>query len=224
MRHFFTVVLVGLFVSGANAASLIVDANGILLGADQVNVDNALYNVRFLDGTCGDLYNGCDEIGDASFAPPQPLEATASALRALMDQVFLDGPLGAFDTDPSLINGCSLGTDNCLVSTLGYIEPFGSPDLASRLVTNAADEGSVQEGSLSIGLNFATATPLGPDVDLGSVFDMGSTGGTNAVFTPVPPIPLPASFTLLASCVLGGVLFARSRLIALGNRAALPTV
>ena len=74
--------------------------------------------MRFVDGTCIDLIDGCDELADFTFTT---LEAATAASVALQNQVFVDGPSGAFDTDPELTNGCSNAT-HCVALT-----PFEIP-------------------------------------------------------------------------------------------------
>jgi hypothetical protein len=85
---------------------------GQLMGASGVLVDGNLYGVQFLDGTCIDLFNGCDDVSDFTFQT----EASATlASQALLDQVFLDGVDGAVDSLPSLTNGCEDAT-TCLAN------------------------------------------------------------------------------------------------------------
>jgi hypothetical protein len=88
--------------SSASAATLIV-VGGQLLGASGVDVAGTLYNVEFLDGTCIDLYNGCDDVSDFTF---QTGIETNLASQALLDQVFTDGVAGLFDSFPELTEGC----------------------------------------------------------------------------------------------------------------------
>jgi len=101
----FRVLITSLLVatSGAQAATLDV-VGGQLVGAPAVDVDGALYNVKFLDGTCIAVFNGCDSNSDFTF---QTLASANLAAQALLDQVLVDGAPGAFDTDPELTNGCS---------------------------------------------------------------------------------------------------------------------
>jgi hypothetical protein len=47
---------------------------------------------------------------------PETSAAAVLASQALLDQVFLDGPLGDFDSEPYLINGCS-SASYCTSST-----------------------------------------------------------------------------------------------------------
>ncbi len=88
--------------AATNAATLIV-SEGTLIGASGVNVDGRLYDVEFQDGTCIELFNGCDRVSDFVF---QNRVEAVRASQALLDQVFLDGPLGSFDSTPTLTQGC----------------------------------------------------------------------------------------------------------------------
>jgi hypothetical protein len=105
----------GMGIGSAQAVELIV-SGGELIGAADVNVGGTLYNVEFADGTCAELFSGCNEATDLPFAT---MSAANQASQALLDQVFV----GAFDTDPSLARGCE-DSALCAVST-----PFGTPGL-----------------------------------------------------------------------------------------------
>ena len=94
-------VLCLLAASSASAATLNV-VGGQLLGASGVDVDGTLYDVEFLDGTCVELYSGCDMASDFTFTTQADAEL---ASQALLDQVFLDG-VDLFDTVPGTTNGC----------------------------------------------------------------------------------------------------------------------
>ena len=101
------------FVSVSHAGILKLNVeNGILTGADNVSVNGSLYNVRFLDGTCIDLFNGCDE--DSDFLFNRELTAGAAA-NALLAQVFVGGQF----MDWTKIAGCGSG-EFCAVYT-----PYG---------------------------------------------------------------------------------------------------
>ena len=103
---------------GAQAATFDV-IGGQLFGASGVDVGGTLYDVEFLDGSCITLFNGCDDVSDFTF---QTSLAASVASQALLDQVFLDGPLGNFDSSPNLTNGCSIG----LASTRCWsLTPYG---------------------------------------------------------------------------------------------------
>ena len=104
-----SVMVVQLAASSASAANLNV-SGGQLLGASGVTVDGISYNVEFLEGTCIALYGGCDEASDFTFTTES---AAMLASQALLDQVFLDGGLGNFDTDVDLTFGCTGSTPHC---------------------------------------------------------------------------------------------------------------
>jgi hypothetical protein len=106
MRKLVLVAALALMAGGSQAATLNV-VGGQLMGASNVLVDGGLYDVQFLDGTCIDLYNGCDDNSD--FAPLQSFAFVELALAALGNQVFIDtGVAGEeFFSEPSLTNGCS---------------------------------------------------------------------------------------------------------------------
>ena len=103
MRKFVLAAVLVLMASSAQAATLDV-IGGQLMGASNVLVDGNLYDVQFQrDGSCIDLYNGCDEVSDFTF---QTNASATLATQALLDQVFLDGPEGSFDSDATLTHGC----------------------------------------------------------------------------------------------------------------------
>ena len=113
MRKLVLVVGLVLMASGAQAVTLNV-VGGQLMGASDVLVDGSLYDVQLLDGSCIDLYNGCNDPLDFTFNT----EASASlAMQALLDQVFLDQPCAWagecnewFDSAPYFTNGCEFNS------------------------------------------------------------------------------------------------------------------
>ncbi len=102
MRKLFVAIALVLIAGGAQAVTITV-VGGQLMGASGVLVDRSLYDVEFLDGSCIDLYDGCDEASDFTF---QTGASAVLASQALLDQVFLDGPSGNFASAPVLVNGC----------------------------------------------------------------------------------------------------------------------
>jgi hypothetical protein len=102
------------FSSPSSAADPIV-SSGTLTGATNVNVNGTLYNVEFVDGTCVGLFGGCDSASDFTFQSSSDAQAAA---QALLDQVFLDGVSGQFDSQPQLTLGCTL--DDCFADV-----PYG---------------------------------------------------------------------------------------------------
>ncbi len=114
-------------------AGPVVDSTGQLTGATSVIVNDVSYNVEFLDGTCVDLFDGCDDLSDFTFTTVT--EATAAA-QALLDSVFQDGPHGLFDTNPSLTNGCSDAAECDALIPFG----FSGTLVRARIASNHAFE------------------------------------------------------------------------------------
>ncbi len=107
---------------GAYASPLLqVAESGHLTGAHGVVVGESVYDVQFMDGTCAELYDGCDEASDFIF---QTSEAANAASLALIAQVFVDSALGLFDSEPGQILGCP-GPATVLGSCLA-ITPYTS--------------------------------------------------------------------------------------------------
>lgn len=109
------------FASQASAAVLTVH-DGILTGATNVSIGGDFYDVQFVDGSCNSLFNGCN-----ASAFTFTTEATAmAASRALLDQVFVDGPAGNFDSVTNKIAGCTYA-GRCIA-----IVPFARDSINTR--------------------------------------------------------------------------------------------
>ena len=93
----FAIIGILAVAQSASAATILVNANGQLTGATGVNVQGTLYDVSFTDESCVTVYEGCDEVSDFLFTTQS---AATAASQALLDQVFVDGPSGLFDTVP----------------------------------------------------------------------------------------------------------------------------
>ena len=176
MRWFGSMVLVSAFLgSNAAAATLDVDAFGILLGASGVDVGGASYDVTFQSGSCASIFMGCNDVSDFQFATEA--DATTAAA-ALLDQVFLDTAVGQFDTSVLSISGCELRASNC-----SALVAFAPGSIATATVAiNEVDEASDRISVTGLGNSSVLAAPF-------------------AVFTeaaPIAPVPLPASGWLLA--------------------------
>jgi hypothetical protein len=107
------------FAPSAHAAIPNVVA-GELVGASMVNVGGVLYDVEFVEGTCISVFDGCDSTDDFAFTD---LATVDLASQALLDQVFLDGTAGSFDTDLTATAGCA-SEAVCTAQT-----PYSLPDI-----------------------------------------------------------------------------------------------
>ena len=61
---------------GASAATLIV-TDGELTGASGVRVDGNLYDIKVGDGSCIELFDGCDSVSDSHLRTETPLSVPA---------------------------------------------------------------------------------------------------------------------------------------------------
>lgn len=109
------------FASNAYAATLITDGSGQLIGTHDVVVSGASCDVAFLDGSCVEVFSGCDELTDITFLQDE----AATAAQALLDQVFI----GQFDNDPELTRGCN-STETYRVQIPRWVNGDGSAHVA----------------------------------------------------------------------------------------------
>ena len=117
--------------------------NGKLTGASNVEVLHnsgiVLYDLEFLDGSCIQLFGGCDAASDFVF--PDSLTASQAA-NAFFSSLLIDSPQGAFGTQPGLTNGCTVGLsiDNCQLLVPYALAPFGNVSVILATNTTAAFE------------------------------------------------------------------------------------
>lgn len=108
--------------TAAPAATILVNGLGTLLRAEDVIVGSQSYAVDFLDGTCIDLFGGCNEATDFTFMNS---EDALAASEALLAQVFIDASWGLFDSSPSPPRGCDVPTHRCVIFTpFGFVDPL----------------------------------------------------------------------------------------------------
>jgi len=128
MRVAGLVLVLGVMAGSAEASAILIVSNGILQGATGVTVGGALYDVELLNGSCPALFSGCDAASDFQF---QTDGAATLAAQALLDQVFLDGPQGMFDSVPTMNSGCQgfVGPPDavCAIYIPYQVAPFSQP-------------------------------------------------------------------------------------------------
>jgi len=176
------VLTLGLTVTSAHASAiLVVNGSGILTGATGVDVGGTLYDVTFVDGSCAVVFDGCDDAA-TDFTFTTQADALAAS-QALLDQVFLDGGQGNFDSSPNLTFGCT-------ASLCQALTPFEFLDLGGPLFL---EFGVAQNTSFSDGTGIQGIAPF-PDTT-------NATTDVYARWTPsadTTPVPEPSSLTLLS--------------------------
>lgn len=135
MRPCVKVILTALlaFPGFAPGAPILQTSGGELTGAQGVLVNGVGYNVEFLDGTCTAVFGVCSP---ANFAFSTLADANAASA-ALLEQVFVDGTSGDFDSDPSLTSGCTVSL--CVAITPYDFLAVSNEIHASLLLNQQAD-------------------------------------------------------------------------------------
>ena len=165
---------VGLSAAAASAAAILDVIGGQLVGARDVQVGDTLYNVQFTEGSCVDFFDGCDAVSDFPF---ETNDDALVAAQALLDQVFIDGPAGLFDTEPFAIAGC-IGDFVCNAYIPFEVGNGGAFSVRSTFARNHIDE-AMDDPFTIIGL-----TPQQPFTD----FDTA----VLAVFSPARTVDVAA--------------------------------
>jgi hypothetical protein len=148
--------LAATFSLGSAQAALLTVTGDKLTGATNVDVGGTAYDVQFVDGSCNAIFGGCLT---SLFAFSSQVTAFQAA-QALLDQVFLDGSLGQFDSLPRLTNGCT-ATSQCLALTpysLYTALQGNTPSVGFAGARNAAPGSGFTDGLLGYGLPTAFDT------------------------------------------------------------------
>jgi hypothetical protein len=192
MRMFILSVVL-FFVAGAAQAATLNVVAGELRGASGVDVGGTFYDVQFLDGTCIDLFNGCDALSDFTF---NSLASATLASQALLDQVFLDGAEGNFDSQPSLTRGCEAAS-SCFSLT-----PYNGNGPNNGFIFFDLDMVIANNSS---GFNNVGHVDFFDEEGFGLVFQDSSSFSehTWAVFSPATPVPEPSTALLLVLGLTG---------------------
>ena len=159
IRTVITALLV--FTPFAANADLIVNSDGKLVGATGVDVGGTLYDVVFADGTCIDVFTGCDEQSDFTFGNGAD---AAEASQALLDQVLVDGALGMFDSDPLLTNYCLIISARPDLSVCGITTGYGIDAPSGEVLIAFADnwDDPARDAAYDVGAVVPPAYNLGP--------------------------------------------------------------
>lgn len=91
-----------------NPLELLFDQTGKLAGANKIWIDGNYFDVRFVDGTCAAVFNGCDSPTDFAVMANQ----AENASQALLDQVLQ----GELDRVPTRTRGCEFSI-SCWIVT-----------------------------------------------------------------------------------------------------------
>lgn len=156
---------------------------GQLVGASNVDVGGVLYDVEFVEGTCIGVFDGCDSPDDFTFSD---LASVAAASQALLDQVFLDGVAGDFDSDPTSTFGCTHATVGSVQTPYLLIDADG---LGVGIALNAAAEAN---DAIADGQTERTADSA---VGAGQFYVF-------AVWTPIAAAPVPGPGLLVGVALL----------------------
>ena len=114
-----------------------VNETGQLTGATGVELLGSFYDVEFIEGTCSEIFSGCDENSDFDFPQPENFknsglasDAAYDASFALWFQVFDPNPL--YDYNPELTLGSEIMTaGNMIFITPSHMYVGGSGTIVS---------------------------------------------------------------------------------------------
>ena len=177
------------FVAGAAQAATLNVVAGQLMGASGVDVGGTFYDVQFLDGTCIDLFNGCDDDSDFTF---NSLASATLASQALLDQVFV----ATFDSQPDFTRGCGPSIPLCRsITPYGADLEFG--DFGTVSMSTAVNDPLVGFFDLS-----ADGVLLDSSYRSYDTFQLDP-NYVWAVWAPLTPVPEPSTALLLGLGLTG---------------------
>ena len=163
-------------VASGLAAPMLTMSGGQLTGATGLDVGGTPYDVTIMDGTCVDLFSGCDEASDFPFAD---LTEANTAVTEIFN--LINGSI--FENAPPTVLGCSIAVI-CTIYTPTL--PLGANDTISAALISIFAANPLVQASTLVGRT------LGPSI-----------GFTYAKWTPSAPIPEPTTMMLLSTGLLG---------------------
>ena len=103
LKSLATAMLFAVIATAGHAATYTTDGSLQLTGATGVDVSGTLYDVTFEEGSCAEVFSGCDNVSDDfDFDTLAAAEAAADSIGL---QIFEKGDL--YDTDPEKTFGCT---------------------------------------------------------------------------------------------------------------------
>jgi hypothetical protein len=200
LRKLVLISFASFFASNCVAVTLNI-SGGQLLGASDVDVLGFSYDVEFANGTCFDLFDGCDGYSDFTF---QDAQTASAASLALLDQVLLDDSTAAmidFDFYANLTFTC----DDSVSLVCSFFTPFASSVLTGSYAGLFVDS--------YIAKNYSDAK-VGPSLDFSEHFgwlsssqQYNATTYSYAIWSPAAstlnPVPAPPAIILFAFGVAG---------------------
>jgi hypothetical protein len=196
---FMSISLLTLIISTTSHGAVLNINSGTLVGAMNVDVDGTRYDVEFIEGICADIFDDCNENADFTFSnPTNDGTLINAAMQALLDQVFIDTPQGAFDTNPALTLGCTNAVE-CNVRTPLFVSGGSGLGIVAAVNKNVIDNGQLQfldhltAGGGQRGYNTTNGDPFNPAAE----------AIVYARWTGAAPVPIPAAIWLFGFGMFG---------------------
>jgi hypothetical protein len=193
---FVSVVAVLVFGAAPTRAASLIVSGGELMGATGVSVNGTFYDVEFVEGTCVELFEKCDQLSDFAFTTQADALAASDAL---LEQVMLDSVGHFFDSQPELTAGCS-DIVQCWAHT-----PYGFAQGGARVQVGVAANRSPDAEDFT--------SPSTLEISHDTLAGLNAEVFVYARWTPANPaaVPEPSSLGLLGFGVLGLLAKARRR-------------